>query len=326
MSTLHASAEPTARAPETGEGVHVSVIVPVTGEARDLEAITSGLAQVFATLGKRHEVIFVDDGSAHFQALLEVKAAHPEIKVIRFNQGFGESVALSAGFEVARGDYIVTMPPYLQIEPTEVVKVVRLLDEGYDFVSGWRYPRIDALLNRVQSAAFNLITRVITRSRFHDLNCNVRGMRRKVIEAISIYGDQFRFLPVLAERQGFKVSEVKLVHREELGKTGFFGFGVYIRRFLDILTMFFLIKFTKRPLRFFGLFGSAILAVGLVINLVLVIQWMGGSTLTDRPLLILGVLLMVFGVQIISIGLIGEIIIFTHAKSIREYQVEKWLD
>jgi glycosyltransferase involved in cell wall biosynthesis len=325
--TIVTPVEPPVRPEESGGPIDVSVVVAITGEARDLEAMTSGLADVFRSMGRRHEIIFVDDGSAHFQEMKRVHALHPEVRVFRLNQVFGESVALSQGFERARGSLIVTMPPYLQVEPGEIAKIVRLLDEGYDFVSGWRHPRVDPILNRVQSSMFNLVTRVITRSRFHDLNCNVRGMKRKVVEEISIQEDLFRFLPLLAERQGFRVAEVKLRHRQELGKAGFFGFGVYIRRFLDILTMFFVIKFLKRPLRFFGLFGSLFFGLGLLINAYLTIDRLLLDTpLADRPLLILGVLLMVLGFQTISIGLIGEIIIFTHAKSVREYQIEKSLD
>ncbi|MBI1849076.1 MAG: glycosyltransferase [Planctomycetes bacterium] len=312
--------------------VDVSVVIPIIGPAQDLELLADGLASVFATMGKRHEILFVDGGSQHFEALLKIKALHPEVKIVRLTEGFEEQDALSHGFARARGAFIVTMPPYRQVEPSEIVKIVRLLDEGYDCVSGWRSPRVDPVLNRVQSATFNLITRLFTRSGFHDLNCNVRGMRRKVVEEIPIYGDNFRFLPVLAGRQGFKVIEVKLAHRQELGPKNFFGFGAYFRRVLDILNIFFEIKFRKRPLRFFGLWGTLFFFAGIAINVYLVIDWSigwtveGRKSLADRPLLVLGVLMMVFGFLIVSIGLIGEIIIFTHAKNLREYQVDKFLD
>jgi glycosyl transferase family 2 len=311
--------------------VDVSVVIPIIGPAQDLELIADGFATAFAAMGKRHEILFIDDGIRHFEELVRIKVSHPEVKIVRLTHGFEEQDALSHGFARARGAFIVTSPPYRQVDPTEIVKIVRLLDEGYDCVSGWRSPRVDPLLNRVQSAAFNFITRLFTRSDFHDLNCNVRGMRRKVVEEITIYGDNFRFLPVLAQRQGFKVVEVKLAHRQELGRKNFFGFGAYFRRVLDILTVFFEIKFRKRPLRFFGPWGALFFLAGLVINVYLVVDWwiyfgQPGHSLAERPLLVLGVLLMVFGFLIVSIGLIGEIIIFTHAKSLREYQVDKFLD
>lgn len=309
----------------------VSVIVPVTSSApENFEELVSKISEQLENLGKSWEFILINDGNGPevTRRLNAVWDAYPEsVRIVTFHHQFGESVALTAGFERARGRLILTMPSYLQIVPEDLHKILTPLEDGFDFVSAWRCPRVDPLPNRLQSKAFNWITRKITNVPFHDLNCLFRGMRRKVIEEISIYGDLYRFLPVLAQRQGFRITEVKVRHLQERGKTGFFGFGMYIRRFLDILTMFFLTRFTKKPLRFFGLIGSGFFGTGFLICVYYAYQKIAYDiALRDKPMLILGVLLIVLGIQTISMGLIGEIIIFTHAHTIKEYQVEQFLE
>ena len=311
----------------------VSIVIPVghQSDPQRLRSLVSAVDDVLKRANRDHEFVLVDDASPDTVAaeLARLKADFDGLTVIRLHQGLGESVALSAGFEEASGDYFVTMAPYIQVEPEDILKVLARLDEGYDFVAGWRHPRVDPILNRIQSSVFNFLAGLFTRARYHDLNCTLRAMRRKVPEEIQIYGDQFRFFPILAERQGFKIAEVQVRHREELGKVGYFGVGAYVRRMLDLLTMFFLIKFTKKPLRFFGLVGAVFFIVGVGVCLYLTYERLfipSTTGLADRPLLILGVLLIVVGVQTVSIGLIGEIIIFTHAKSIKEYRIEKVIE
>jgi glycosyltransferase involved in cell wall biosynthesis len=308
----------------------VSVVIPVVSVAEDLEGLVEEIGRVLDGAGRRHEFVVVDDGTQGkvYEDLVRLKQSRPDIQMIRFHQSFGESVALTAGFERARGGRLLTVAPYHQVETEDLVGLLEPLDAGYDFVAGWRHPRVDPIPNRVQSAVFNSLARMFTKGKYHDLNCTVRAMRRKVAEEVSIYGDLFRFLPILAERQGFRITEIKLRHRRELGKVGFFGFGAYVRRILDLITMFFLTKFTKKPLRFFGLVGFFFMVLGVAVNLYLTYERLVPpyKGLADRPLLILGVLLIVLGMQIISIGLIGEIIIFTHAKTIKEYQVDKLLE
>jgi glycosyltransferase involved in cell wall biosynthesis len=308
----------------------VSIVIPIGAYASNLEGLVRDVGRVLDSGGWRHEFLLVDDGTSGdvFEELNRLREHVPEVKVIRFHQEFGESVALTAGFEKSRGEYLLTLAPYHQVETEDLLELLKPLDEGFDFVAGWRHPRVDPLPNRIQSLVFNLLARLFTRGRYHDLNCTVRGMRRKVAEEVTIYGDLFRFLPILAERQGFRIAEVKLRHRQELGKVGFFGFATYFRRFLDLITMFFLTKFTKKPLRFFGLVGFFFLLVGVLVNLWLTYErlFVAGRGLADRPLLVLGVLFIVIGMQIISIGLIGEIIIFTHAKTMKEYRIDKFLE
>lgn len=305
----------------------VSIIIPIDSAVGGLPDLLADVSEVLGTAGWQHEFVLVDDGTASRTELEALRDQHDNVRLIRFHQGFGEAVALSAGFEKATGGYLITMPQYRQVKVAEILPMLEQLEQGFDFVAGWRTERVDPVLNRLQSFFFNFMARLFTRSRFHDLNCKVRAMRRKVTEEIEIYGDLFRFLPILAERQGFKITEVKLRHREELGKVGFFGVGAYLRRILDLITMFFLIKFTKKPLRFFGLVGFGLILVGVAICLYLTYEKLfADQGLSGRPLLVLGVMMIVLGMQTISIGLIGEMIIFTHAKGMKEYQVDEFLE
>jgi glycosyltransferase involved in cell wall biosynthesis len=308
--------------------VDISVVVPVSGESGDLQEIFNRFSEELEKAGRTYEFLFVDDGvGGHiFQILKGLQEHHATVKVIKFNQVFGEAVALSVGFEKARGETIVTLASFMQTDPRDLTKLLDEVQSGWDLVIGWRHPRVDPLLNRWQSSAFNWITQRLTNIPLHDLNCSLRVMRREVVEAIPIYGDQFRFLPVLAHRRGFRVKEVPVRHVEEKGQMGLYGLGSYVRRLIDILTLFFLVKFTKKPLRFFGLIGSALFGVGLVVNLYLTVIRLMGHRIGDRPLLLLGVILMVLGIQTFSIGLVGEIIIFTHAKKIKEYHIEQLLE
>jgi len=308
--------------------VDISVVIPVSGDSGDLEDIYTQFSSQLNKTGRSYEFIFVADGvhPKTFQILKSIQQHYPAIKVIKFNRIFGEAVALSAGFKKARGEIIITLASFMQTHPEDLQKLLDAIDAGSDLVIGWRYPRVDPPLNRWQSTMFNWITRRLTKFSLHDLNCGLRIMRREVVEAIPIYGDQFRFLPILAHRQGFQVAEIQVRHVEEMGRTGLYGFGSYVRRLMDILTLFFLVKFTKKPLRFFGLIGSTLLGLGLAINLYLTVVRILGHRIGDRPLLLLGVLFMAVGIQVISIGLVGEIIIFAHARKIKEYHIEQILE
>jgi glycosyltransferase involved in cell wall biosynthesis len=312
--------------PSGDEGaVEVSVVIPVGREVGDLDGLYGALDAELERHRRTHEFIFIADGVGRevLKTLIAVEERHANVVLIRFRQSFGESVALSAGFERARGRLFITFAPYLQVVPSSLGTVLEALDAGNDFVSAWRSPRVDPWLNRLQSNSFNWVTRSITGVPLHDLNCGLRGMSREVARDLTFHGDLFRFLPILANKQGFKVAEVKVNHLAEMGKRGFFGFGVTVRRFLDILTLFFLVKFTRKPLRFFGLIGGALFAAGVAINLYLVVLKIQGESLADRPLLLFGTLLLVLGFQTMSIGLLGEIIIYLHARKIREYVIDE---
>jgi glycosyltransferase involved in cell wall biosynthesis len=306
----------------------VSVIVPVkTGDARVREVV-SALGGELDRLGKSWECILVFDGVRGpaweaAEALSREQGA--KVLVLGFQQTFGESFCLAAGFDRAGGAVIITSPQYVQVDPHELETMLERIDAGCDFVSPWRSPRVDPLLNRIQSAGFNWLMRLIIKTPFHDLNCYFRAIRRQLLEEIALYGDMYRFLPVIALRQGYRVEEVKVRHLKEWGTAGFFGIGVYVRRFLDILGVVFLTKFTHKPLRFFGALGGMFLLLGSIITAGLVYQrlFVEDAGLYHRPLFLVGVMMIVLGVQVIGFGLVAEIIIFTQARNLREYRIER---
>jgi hypothetical protein len=318
-----------ARAFAANDKIDVTVIVPIlTGDGRVAEVVEA-LGAELDRLEKRWECILVFDG-VRGPAWLEAQrltAAEPDrVRPIAFQQAAGESMCLTAGFERARGAIIVTSPQYVQIDPFELSTMLRAIDEGADFVTPWRHPRIDPYLNRIQSALFNGLMRRILAMQLHDLNCYFRAFKRQVLEEVAIYGDQYRFLPAIASRQGFKVVEVKVRHLKEWGGTGFFGIGVYARRFLDILGVVFLSKFTLKPLRFFGTLGGIFLLLGAAMCGTLFVQHFvvdEPGPLISRSVFQVGLLSFVLGVQIIGFGLVGEIIIYTQARNLREYRIER---
>lgn len=244
--------------------------------------------------------------------------------ILRLHRQGGEAAALSAAFRHAQGDLVVVLPAYVQIDPRDIGRIVAELSrDATDYVASYRNPRVDTKSGRTKSAFFNWLARRATGVPLHDLNSGLRGMRRAVIEEVPVYGDLYRFLPILASMQGFRVREATVRHIEERVAKGDYRLGVYLRRTLDLLTLFFLIKFTRKPLRFFGMLGSAVFGIGAITLITLVVERMLGRPLADRPLLIYGILMFVLGVQLFSIGLLGELIIFTYARDTSEYQVEK---
>jgi hypothetical protein len=322
------TAASTAGAPASGAPPEITVVVPIeTGDGR-VRDLAAAFGSELGRMGRKHEILFVFDGvrGAAWREAEELAAAEPDVVVpIALQQHFGESVCLSVAFERARGKILVTSPQYVQIDPYEITRMLQAIDSGADFVTPWRHPRVDPFLNRVQSAAFNWVMRKILAMPFHDLNCYYRAFRREVLEEVAVYGDQYRFLPAIAKRQGFDVVELRVRHLQEWGGSAFFGLGVYVRRFLDILGVVFLAKFTLKPLRFFGTLGGIFLLVGLALSAYVAIRgWgFGGGAVLSSNLFLFGFLLCVLGVQVIGFGLVGEIIIYTQARNLREYRIER---
>jgi glycosyltransferase involved in cell wall biosynthesis len=309
------------------KSVELSVVVPISEHHDDLRQIYFEYAKELSADGHSYEFIFVLDGprqNAHAM-LKELKKEYPEIIIVMLNRRFGEAAALSVGFIKARGSVILTLAPYFQVVPHEVHKMLKKLSEdGNDLVISRRYPRIDSLFNQAQSWVFHRLTRMLTGMKYHDISCGLRAMKRRVAEETQLYGDLHRFIPLLAHQRGFKVAEIPVQQSPGDVKSRVFKPGVYLRRLLDILTLFFLFKFTQKPLRFFGLIGSGIFGIGAIITAYLgFYRLLGLGPIAGRPLLILGVLLIVLGVQLFSIGFLGEIIIFTHARKIKEYTIDK---
>jgi glycosyltransferase involved in cell wall biosynthesis len=303
----------------------VSVIVPVgarqSAAAELYEEYRSGLQ----ALGDPYELIFVLDGpQARFEAaLLPLLAQGEPMVIVSLTRNFGEATAIMIGFEHATGNVIVTLPAYSQVEGGEIAKLVGAL-ESADIAVGCREPRASSWFQTLRRRAFHGTLRLVTGLAFRDLGCGARAMRRKILEEIRLYGDQERFLPVLAERQGFRVAEVAVRQSKNDRRLNTYSPRSYTRGFLDIFNVFFLVRFTKRPLRFFGMIGVSTLSVGLLELAYLVFERLYLRVpLADRPALLLASLLIVLGVQIFALGLLGELIIFTHAGGVKDYKVDR---
>ena len=303
----------------------LSAIVPVTERLHDVESLYWAYKAGIEAVGMAYEFIYVLDGDfpEALSALQGLRQKGEPIKIIALAKWFGEAAALTIGFAEAAGDIFVTLPAYPQIVPDEISRLVAGLKD-YDMVIARRFPRRDSILNVIQSKVFHFLLNTMIAVPFHDLGCGVRALKRRVAEELNIYGDQHRFLPLLAAQQGFKVLELDAAQAKEDTFKRVYSPGVYIRRMLDILTIAFIVKFTRKPLRFFGLIGSFTLALGTLGAVYLAIErlYFGGA-LADRPALVLAVLMMVLGFQTIAVGLIGELIIFTHTRDVKEYRVER---
>lgn len=308
--------------------VELSVIVPVTERFDKVDTVYKAYKDGIEATNLPYEFIYVLDGDFPDieRELLKLKKSGEQITIIKLAKWFGEATALNIGFEHSSGKLLLTLPAYFQIVSDEIPKLFDSIKQ-YDMVIARRWPRRGSLISKIQTKAFHLPLNLLTDLNFKDLGCGVRLIKRHVMEEINIYGDQHRFLPLLAYRQGFKVHEIDATQAPEDAKQRLYSPGIYLRRLLDILSIFFLLKFTKKPLRFFGLLGSSLFFVGAIIAVYLAFERIFLSIpLADRPLLLLASLLIVLGVQIFAIGLIGEIIIFTHAKDLKEYTIEEIID
>ena len=302
----------------------VSVIVPVVERVDDLTALYRAFSAELERRGEEHEFLFVFDGGfVPPPDLLALSREHPSIRLLSFARTFGETAALRLGIERSRGEVIVTLPAYFQVQPQGLGPLLDAMQTGADVVVANRFPRVDSWLNRVQSWGFHWMLRSVSDRRFHDIACGVRVMRRSTAEALPLYGDLHRFIPPLALREGYRVAEVAVPQHPSDAGTRVYGPGVYLRRLLDVAAFFFLAKFTEKPLRFFGLVGSVCFGLGAITSVVLLIERIGGQAIANRPLLLLAVLLVVLGVQLMGLGLVGEIIVHLRSPHRRAYRVRE---
>jgi len=327
MSAQQTLMEPTAGAsgpPTLADFRFISVVVPVVERADDLVAVYRAFGRELDARPQEYEFLFVFDGRfTPSPELVALARENDGVRILRFAREFGETAALRLGIEKSRGDLVITLPAYFQVQPEGIQLLLDAVSDGADMVVANRSPRVDSWLNRMQSRAFHSIVGGISDQRFHDMACGVRAMRRTVAEALPLYGDLHRFIPALALREGFRVDEVAVPQHPGDARTRVYGPGVYLRRLLDIAAFFFLAKFTEKPLRFFGLVGSLFLAVGTVLSLVLFIQRVEGQGIANRPALLLAVLFLALGVQLMGLGLVGEIIVHLRAPHRRAYRVRE---
>ncbi|MCM8823949.1 MAG: glycosyltransferase family 2 protein [Candidatus Omnitrophica bacterium] len=291
----------------------VSVVIPVFNEDKNIPILYEKLKNVVDNLPYHFEIIFVDDGSEDntFDELKKINSLDKRIKVIKHRRNFGKASAYSSGFSYARGEFVITLDGDLQDEPKEIPKFIDKLKEGYDVVNGWKYKGKGKFLKRVPSKIFNRITSYLTGVKLHDFNCPFKGYRREVVENLRIYGDLYRFIPIIAVKRGFCVVEVKVENYPR--KYGYSKYGIkrFVTGFLDLLTVLFLTKFANSPLHLYGSVGIFLSFIGGLILFHLFTLVLRGEGIGHRPLLILGVLLFILGIQFISVGLICEMIINT---------------
>jgi glycosyltransferase involved in cell wall biosynthesis len=308
--------------------VDVSVIVPVKDEAATVAELAARIAAALDRLGRSFEIVFVDDGSLD-DTPARARAAHAadrRVKLVRLRRNFGKAAALCAGFDHSSGEIVVTMDGDLQDVPEEIPRFLAELEgKGIDLVSGWKRNRRDPASKRWPSRLFNWVTRRLARVDLHDFNCGFKAYRREVLAEVAVYGELHRYIPVLASRRGFAVGEIEVQHEPRLHGRSKYGWDRLYKGLLDLITVLFITKYTRRPLHLFGAFGLLFLVSGLAINVYLAVLWLGGEFLSNRPLLLLGVLLMLLGIQVLTTGLIGEMITFKNFIRSDSYSVKERL-
>lgn len=308
------------------EKLKISVVIPLLNEEESLNELSNLLEENLNKLaGNEWEVIYVDDGSTDksFDIIKEICDKNNNFKVIRFRRNYGKSAALSVGFKRAEGEIIITMDADLQDDPNELQNLIAKINDGYDLVSGWKKKRYDPISKTLPSKFFNWVTSKASGIKLHDFNCGLKAYRKETAKSLNVYGEMHRFLPALAFRDGFKVTEIPVLHHARKHGYSKFGASRFIKGFLDLITVVFLTRFLKRPLHFFGTLGFLCSFLGLGIDIYLTIEWLLDKTyLSQRPLVFLGVGLIIVGVQFISMGLLGEMLVRNAAKE-QNYSIKE---
>lgn len=291
----------------------ISVVAPAYNEAESVRKLWEKIDAALADSRWSYEVVFVDDGSSDdtWEQLRALQAEQPEtVRAHRLRRNFGKAAALSIGFGAARGEFIITMDADLQDEPAEIPNLMAKLEEGFDLVSGWKRERNDPLEKRIPSRLFNAVTRKISGLHLHDFNCGLKAYRAEVVRELPLYGELHRYIPILAHAEGYRVTEIPVKHHAREFGISKYGLGRYYKGFLDLLTVAAITRFLQRPGHLFGGVGLLIGLVGFVVLAYLSVdKIVFGAGIGQRPLLLFGVLMMILGVQLVSVGLVGELII-----------------
>jgi glycosyltransferase involved in cell wall biosynthesis len=290
----------------------LSIVIPLLNEEESLNPLANEIRKAVKPLNINYEVIFVDDGSTDgsLKVIKDICKQDRRFRYISFRKNYGKSAALHVGFKQVTGDVVVTMDADLQDDPNEIGNLLKKLQEGNDLVSGWKKKRFDPLIKRYSSRFFNYITRVMSGIKIHDFNCGLKAYQVEVTQSIKIYGELHRYVPVLADWNGFTVAEIPVTHHaRRYGKTKF-GISRFFKGFIDLVTVLFSTRYIKRPMHFFGFFGALAFLIGLVVNGYLAYEWkFNHQALSNRPMLFLGMLLIIVGVQFFSFGLLGEMVV-----------------
>jgi len=297
----------------------LSIVIPLLNEEENIPELYREVSEVLTGINNDHEMVFVDDGSTDnsLQLLKELQQKDSSVVVVSFRRNFGQTAAMAAGFDYARGDVIITMDADLQNDPRDIPLLLEKVAEGYDVVTGWRFDRKDPFINRrLPSMIANKIISKTTGVNLHDYGCTLKAFRKEVIKTIKLYGEMHRFIPAIASGMGISITEVKVNHRARRFGTSKYGISRTFRVILDLLTVKFLLSYATRPIHVFGMFGLASSGLGVLIAFVMIIQrqfW--GIGMGDRPLLLFAILLLFMGVQFITIGLLAELQARTYHES-----------
>ena len=307
----------------------ISFVIPLLNEQDSLEALHSAVSASAKSLPTSYEIIFVDDGSSDgslqvLQDLFERDREH--VRVIQFRRNFGKTAALAAGFSTVRGEVLVTLDADLQDDPRELPKLLAKLDEGYDLVGAWRMHRQDSISKTWPSRFANFTVSTLTGVKLHDLNCGFKVYRREVVQDLKLYGELHRYIPVLAHWKGYHVTEVPVTHHPRRFGQSKYGARRLGRGYIDFLSVLFLTTYLRRPMHLFGMLGTIVAALGAITMLYLAVVWIVQGGIGWRPLLFFGTTALVVGIQLISVGLLGEMLRNTTFRAEEEYSIRQVWD
>lgn len=306
--------------------IKISVVIPVYNEEQSVNELYQKIVKVFEKNQTGYEIVFIDDGSTDstFQKIGEISRIDNHIKIIKFRKNFGKSIALNVAFGYVRGSIIITMDGDLQDDPEEIPNFISKIEDGYDLVSGWKYPRNDPFTKTIPSLFFNKLTCFFTGVNLHDFNCGFKAYRKRAVKDLRLYGEMHRYIPALVVWNGYTITEIKIRHHARSGGTSKYGVSRLVKGLLDLITVKFITEYSARPLHVFGFLGMISLFIGIVLGIFLVLQrFVENIRLGDRPLLLLSVALILIGLQFISLGLIGEMLTF---REMREKNPDRYID
>ena len=302
----------------------LSVIVPLYNEEESIRPLLNEIKKALGRVAIDYEVLFIDDGSTDdsLKQIKEISKTDNRFRFISFRKNYGKSAALHIGFKNAKGNAIVTIDADLQDDPQEIANLLKKLDEGYDLCSGWKKKRRDPFIKKYSSRFFNFITRLISGIKIHDFNCGLKAYRKEVVENIKVYGEMHRYIPVLAKWQGFKITEIPVQHHPRRYGKSKYGISRFFKGFVDLITVTFATRYIKRPMHFFGFFGALAFIAGVIVLAYLTFLWIQGQPLSNRPMIFLGMLLIIVGVQLFSVGLLGEMLVHNSMDE-KEYVIKE---
>lgn len=294
----------------------ISFVIPSYNEAESLSQLLSSISDLAQQHNWEYDITIVDDGSTDTtpQLMESLRSQHSTLHYIQFRKNSGKAYALQTGFARSTGDFIVMMDADLQDDPKDVPRLLDVLEKGYDAVTGWKKTRNDPWHKVIPSRVINAIVRSMYGVQLHDMNCGLKAFKKEVVEEMDLYGELYRYMLIFAHNRGFKITELETTHHERRFGKSKFGVTRILKGFFDLFTVYFLTKYGKRPLHFFGTVGSSITFVGFISLLYLLIIWLTGQQIGNRPLLLFGILCVLIGVQLIMTGFIAELIISRDAK------------